>query len=311
MKNSTKDISETRNDLKVSWQLFKANYKSFIATEIFALVAFILINLLIFGVIVIVFVLSPNLSLSDLLIRRAHEPRAAARVWIIFPVISYLLMSGFLYCQFGLSYDIFSSGDMFTAFSKSFTYFKKHWWKYILLTFVTGFSFFVPDSALRLENERTRFLSSDTLIILFEVLRYVVFFIVLTIFSSTLPSVTSQGKLKNSFIESFRILKKDWKRLFKTWSWYFLIFIFPAFLMTITLSIVFVFQPSTYWIKVIRILIIILTFYKIFIGFPMFSLIATRIYNTVKFERFNPLPGEEIQPIEDEGDLKNLQKDEG
>ena len=60
-------LSETRKDFKVSWQLFKANYKAFIATEIFAILAFFIVNAIIISIIVLIFVLSPDLVLADLI----------------------------------------------------------------------------------------------------------------------------------------------------------------------------------------------------------------------------------------------------
>jgi hypothetical protein len=285
---STK-ISETKTDFKLSWQFLKANYKSFLATELFAIIAFIVVVSIMTGILVLIFVLSPGLELSDLVFDRARDLDITIRVWIILPILAYLAMVGFLYCQFGLAYDIFTSGDMFTEFKKAFSYFKEHWWKYILLIFVIGFSFFIPDHIMQKRIELSPWASLGSIVIVLEVIRYLLIFIVLVVFSNTLPSVTAQGNLKNSFKESFRIVKKEWKRLLKTWGIYSLIFIAPSLIMSGVLQLTYPVLGGTVWIEVIRVISIILQIYKLFIGFPMLALVATRIYNSVEFERFKPL----------------------
>ncbi|MBY8999630.1 MAG: hypothetical protein KGD64_01825 [Candidatus Heimdallarchaeota archaeon] len=285
---STK-VSETKTDFKISWQFFKANYKSFLATELFAFFAFFIVISILMGVLILIFVLSPDLVLSDLIPQNSSHVDITFRVWLILPILAYLIMVGFLYGQFGLAYDIFTSGDMFSEFKKAFSYFKEHWWKYILLTFVTGLSFFVPNNIRQINAEMSPWRSSDALVITFEVIRFLLFFIILVVFSSTLPSVTAQGNLKNSFRESSRIVKKEWKRLIKTWGIYFLLFISPSFILAIVFQFTYPVLTGTVWIIVMQIIAIILLLYKLFIGFPMLALIATRIYNSVDFERFKPL----------------------
>ncbi|MHA1199117.1 MAG: hypothetical protein ACTSQF_07190 [Candidatus Heimdallarchaeaceae archaeon] len=285
---STK-VSETKTDFKISWQFLKANYKSFLATELFAILAFIVVISIMMGILVLIFVLSPGLTLSDLVFDSARDLDITIRVWFILQILAYLAMVGFLYCQFGLAYDIFTSGDMFTEFKKAFSYFKEHWWKYILLTFVTGFSFFIPDNIMHGRTETNPWLTSDAMVIIFEAMRFLLFFIILVIFSNTMPSVTAQGNLRNSFKESFRIVKKEWKRLAKTWGIYFLLFIAPSFVLSVVLQLTYPVITGTAWITVIRVIAVILQIYKLFIGFPMLALIATRIYNSVEFERFKPL----------------------
>ncbi|MCE7743343.1 MAG: hypothetical protein GOP50_12905 [Candidatus Heimdallarchaeota archaeon] len=281
--------SETRTDFRVSWQLFKSNYKAFIATEIFAILAFIIINAIIIGIIVLVFYLSPNLSIADLHPKTASDESITFRVYGFIAVLAYLTMTGFLYCQYGLAYDILSSGDMFTEFKKVFSYFKNHWWKYMLLIIVTGFGYFLPVGRIGEDPPRPLSDQAEIVSIILMVARVIGLFVLLVLFSSTLPSVTSQGNLKNSFIESIRIVKKDSKRLVKTWGLYFLIFTLPIFALSFTLVLIMPLIKGSIWVIIIMVIIAILYFINLFIGFPMMSLIATRIYNTVDFERFKPL----------------------
>jgi len=294
--------SETKNDFKISWKMFKTNYKAFIATEIFAIFAFLVINGIILGIIVSIFAISPNLTPSDLIPSASSDFKLTFRVWGFFAALSYLTMSGFLFCQFGLAYDIFSSGDMFTEFKKAFTYFKTNWWKYILLTFVTGFGFFSPDRRIAHDGTNHVVDNYEIFFIVSVILRFVILFFILIVFSSTLPSVTAQRSLKNSFIESFRIVKKNFKRLFKTWGLYFLIFSAPVFAVTLTLVILLPTIQGTVVLPILMVLLAIVYIYRLFIGFPMMALISTRIYNTADFERFKPLPKVKSKSVETETD---------
>jgi hypothetical protein len=178
---------------------------------------------------------------------------------------------------------------MFTEFKKAFIYFKTHWWKYILLSFIIGFGFFRPNPLMAKNGPITPEESMQIISIVLVILRFMMIFVLLVVFSSTLPSVTAQGNFKKSFIESIRIVKKDFKRLFKTWGIYFLIFSIPVFAGNLTLLILLPSIRGTIVLPILLGLMALLYVYRLFIGIPMMSLIATRIYNTVEFERFKPL----------------------
>jgi hypothetical protein len=274
--------------------MFKSNYKAFIATEIFAIIAFVISMGIIIGITVAIFALSPNLAVADLIPNESNDFTEIHIIWGILAALLYLTLTGFLFGQFGLAYDIYSSGDMFTEFKKSFTYFKTHWWKYVLLTFVSGFGFFRPNQRL-LRNAPLppeEHIQAVSLVML--VVRFIVVFVLLVVFSSTLPSVTAQGNLKRSFIESIRIVKRNFSRLFKTWGVYFLIFSLPIFASNLTLLILIPSIKGTVIVPILLGITALLYGFSLFIGIPMMSLIATRIYNTVEFERFKPLPQKEI-----------------
>ena len=220
---------------------------------------------------------------------------------LLFAILSYLTMSGFLYCQFGLAYDIFTSGDMFTEFKKAFAYFKEHWWKYILLTFVSGFGFFIPDRRMGFETPSPVMEKFSKFYVVFIVIRFIILYFLLVFFSSTLPSVTAQRNLKNSFIESFRIVRKDYKRMFSTWGLFVTIFSGPVFIILLVTALIIPIISGTVWVPILMVFILIIYLYNLFLGFPMMSLIATRIYNSVAFERFIPL----MDSAEEENDTIN------
>ena len=304
MKSSkSSNLSETKKDFSISWKLLKVNYKAFIATEIFAILAFLIVNAIVLGIIALIFILSPNLSLTDLIPRKSNEINITFRIYFLFAVLSYLTMSGFLYCQFGLAYDIFTSGDMFTEFKRAFTYFKEHWWKYILLIFVTGIGFFVPDRRIGFNPPIPLGENYQTVFVILLIVRLIVLYVFMVLFSSALPSVTFQRSLKNSFIESFRILKKDFKRLLSSWGLFVIIFSGPAFALSLVITIIIPNIVGTFWVPILMTMMLIFYLYKLLLGFPMMSLIATRIYNSVDFERFKSLTGSD-----EEENIKNNQK---
>ncbi len=279
-------MEQSKTDLKISWQMYKSNYKAFIATELFAIFAFFLINIALALLLVAIYAFSPNLEVSSLFSDLTSRLSASHILRVIVASISFLVMVGFLNCQYGLAYDIFSSGDMFAEFKSSFTYFKRHWWQYIILIFITGLGMFVPNRSV--DNDPPRFLENVN-ILAFQIARFIVLLLFLILFSSTLPSVTAQGNLIKSFNESFRIVRKDTKRLVKTWSIYFLIFFAPLMIFSITLTAVFSYIEGTFWIPLFYSIILAIYLVIFFVGFPMMSLIATRIYNDVDIKREKPI----------------------
>jgi hypothetical protein len=124
-------------------------------------------------------------------------------------------------------------------------------------------------------------LNSEFLAFLIVFVLWIVFFFWFIIFISTLPSITFQGKFKHAFIESFRMVKSNFKRMIFTWGIFFLIFVFPGFLIMLVTSVYF--SWVTISLNIFYILVIS------FIGFPLMSLIATGLYKNVKIERFKPL----------------------
>ncbi len=278
-------MDQSKTDLRISWQMYKSNYKAFIATELFAIFAFFLINATLMIILVVIYAFSPNLEVSNIFVDLTNKFGTSHILRAVTASISFLVMVGFLNCQYGLSYDIFSSGDMFAEFKSSFTYFKRHWWQYIILIFVTGLGMFVPNR--NVENDPPRFLENVNIFAL-QIARFIVLLVFLILFSSTLPSVTAQGSLIKSFTESLRIVRKNTKRLVKTWSIYFLIFFAPLMVFSITLTAVFPYIEGTFWIPLFYSIILAIYLVIFFVGFPMMSLISTRIYNDVDFKREKP-----------------------
>lgn len=122
--------NSTLRDFRESWRLLKSNYRAFLGITFFGLGAFILI---VIGLFSIFSLLDPNFAIifsRDLI--QSMNYRA-----VIF-AIGYMILSAFINCQTGLAFDVMSSGEMFTEFKSAFGYFRKHWWKYILFSFLMG-----------------------------------------------------------------------------------------------------------------------------------------------------------------------------
>ncbi|UYP48707.1 hypothetical protein NEF87_004992 [Candidatus Lokiarchaeum ossiferum] len=276
---TTMTFSETKKDFRNSWALLKENYKAFLSTEIFAGIAFfitIILTSFIVGFIIVSFTSTTlrevitGVSSSFIISHIVRSGIMLVCMWIFF---------GFLNCQFGLAHEIMSSGEMYAEFKSSFGYFKKNWWQYPILNFtIMAIGGMLPMS-FRLEIYQNIESSFFTFLYLF--VQCMVFFLWFITFISTLPSITFQCNFRHAFIESFRIIKNNFRRLVSTWGVFFTIFILPGLLVTILTSVYF-----TWWILTLNIIYIL---WLSLIGFPLMSLLATGLYKNVKLERFKPL----------------------
>ncbi len=270
---------ETKRDFRNAWLLLRENFKAFLSTQIFALLAFILG--IIFLVIIIIFILILNPSFSFEIIEDHHEK--GPNIFVIFVGLLLLwVFYGFLSCQHGLANDIVSSGEMYAEFRGSFKYYKKYWWQYPILTLLTqGPNLVWPVSYRNAFLEET--ILPIYLYVLLMIILLVFTFIMFIFFIHTFPSLTYQGNLKNSFIESTRIFRVNKKRVIITWGLFFLIFVIPGMIISFTLM----YYYDVYnWI--LPIWIIYMLFVAIF-QFPMMTLLASGLYRNIEFERFKPL----------------------
>ena len=280
-KSST--FSDTKKDFKIAWQLLKSNYKAFIGTETFAGLAFLLTLFVLGSILMVIVAIIPSISVSDFFGQVSDNFGISMVFRMLMGFIAISIFYAFLNSQHGLAYDIMSSGEMFAEFKNSFTYFKRFWWQYPLLSFtlfiLNGFFsvvFRMGDSGPPIFHNITIGFTQIVLII-GEVILFFIWF--LFVFQS-FPSLTSQGSFKRSFTESFRIIKSDPKRLIFTWGMYFLIFVVPLIILGILAEV----YGLIFLYVLFGIVFILVTIF----GFPMLSLIACGIYNNVEFERFKP-----------------------
>ncbi len=280
--------SEVKLDYKISWKLLKANYRAFLMTELFVFISFILALLLAGGIFAMVIASVPSLTFSGVIsnIKNRDDIRYSI-IGTIFMGITHTLVVSFLNCQYGLAYDVMSSGDMFSEFKRAFKYFQRFWWQYMLFSLISVVSIFIPRRREYLEfNEITSNIYFDIGIM---VIQLMIYFIFIVISSGTLPSVTAQGSFKNSFVETFRILRKHPMRILKTWGTYFFIFIFPIVALSFVRMELHNFLGPNRLFLIFDIFALLLYLVYLFIGYPLKTLISTRVYNSVDFERFKPL----------------------
>ena len=271
----TLTFSETKRDFRNAWILLKDNYRAFLSTEIFAGIAFLITTFLTSLLVGTIASLLTSTPLREVLTNFSSDFVLSHIVRIGIMLICMWIFFGFLNCQFGLAHEIMSSGEMYAEFKSSFGYYKKFWWQYPLLTFVIMAATMLMPLKFRfniLVNMNDEF---------FAFLVAIIFFFWFIIFISTLPSVTFQGNFKHAFIESFRMVRSDFRRLICTWSIFFLIFLAPGFLIII-FSII-----TSSWI--FYIISFVYTLVLAFVGFPFMSLLATGLYKNVEIKRFKPL----------------------
>ncbi len=271
---SSSILSQAYSDVKISLYLLKENWKAFVGTEIFAIIAFLLVGtffwilLQILGLIIPL----PNILFSS---DEGYRPLM---------MISVMTFFAFLACQFGLAYDIISSGDMFAEFRGSFVYFRRYWLQYPILTMLYSWALFFSLIPLDFIDRRVldnKYNFDIQFSILFLIVRFLISYVWLVLFIGTLPSITSQRSFKQSFVENFKILRKHPKRLFITWGFLYSIIYLPVVAISILSLSIIEFSGTNRFL-----LVPIGIFSSLFIilgGTPVMSLLATRIYDDLHF----------------------------
>lgn len=281
--SSNRKPSESQIDIQLSWKLLRENAKAFLYNDLFAMLGFFLVVVIIFIV-----EISRGIMQGDG-IWFFFENWKTWLVNVVFPIATLGIpwLNLFLSCQFGLAHDIMTSGFMYTEFKKSFTYFWRYWWQYLILNFLISLfspfsllSFWTPPASISLP-----LISLLINIIIFSIIHFMLFMLVI----ATFPSITHQGSLFKSFFESFRILKKDFKRVIKTWGFFYILFYIPSYILIIPLYFSINTYLGTFLLIVILGAIIGTVMFLYLIGSPLMALISTRIYNSVDFKRFKPL----------------------
>jgi hypothetical protein len=256
-------VKESIGDIKIGWHVFKDNYKSYIAVELFVIAGmfgFVLLGLLFFIFVEVMIFLSLELP---------REIFFVILILIFLMILFVFFFSAFTGTLYGLTYDIMSSGDLYTEFKHAFTYFRKFWKEYILISI----PFLIV--SLILEFTRNLELILKLPIILLE-------FLAIIILVEIYPSMTAQGSLKRGVKENFHILRSEFKRLFASIGFFFFIFRLPIHIFIILGTI---FSSDENISLVFLFLFYIFVLINSMIGAPILSIISTRIYNTVDLER--------------------------
>ncbi|UYP44394.1 hypothetical protein NEF87_000679 [Candidatus Lokiarchaeum ossiferum] len=257
---------EVKLDFKLSLQAFRNNVKAFMGTELFAFLFFV-VGMLISVLITLIYLKVKVEEIAEPLVILMLLPGFLISIW---------LFQAMLTCQYGLAFDIMSSGDMFAEFKGSFSYFKRFWWQYPLLSLIFTLSGFFTQFDLPIKFFITEV---NVQIMLYTPLTYCLTVLFIEIF----PSLTSSSNLKASFKENFLILKQNPKRLLATWGIFYIIFQFiPSIVIFIISLLSNLLFEELITIIIFITLIIVMLFWMFVIGYPVMTLIATRIYNSTK-----------------------------
>jgi hypothetical protein len=261
-------LSQSVEDIKIGLRVFRDNISAY-----FAVMAFIVGSLFIITTVGLGFTVLATLirffgiSLPD-------DARVLLLIVIalltFFFLIVAIFFSAFNGTLYGLSYDIISSGDLHTEFRHAFTYFRKFWFRYLLISLLT-LSVTASYYLILLPGDQT---------LLFILIIVVDYFSILYI-TGLYTSVTANGSLIRALKESGSLLKKDFKRIASTLGIYFIIFRVPYILFFLILK----WGLATNSILVILLGgVIVMMFLSLasFIGTPVLTIFATRIYNTNK-----------------------------
>lgn len=270
--------SDSKLNIKISLKILKENWKAFVFTELFAIIA---VLFLFFGFKTVGFLftsLFPSIAETDFFTKEIFI-LTRSMMMIIF-----LLFLAFLTSQYGLAYDVLTSGDMFAEFKGAFIYFKRHWFAYSIITFflyslliATHSIFFFefrPDSSVGFNEEHL--VNIPALIYPLIIVIYIFVFI---LFSNVLPSLTAQKNLKNSFSENFKIFKSNYRILYYNWGMFLIIFQLPTWIIAFIGFSIYDSMVGSIWWTILSILFIISYIYSIMLGTPMMTIMATRIYN--------------------------------
>jgi hypothetical protein len=315
MKNDIKKEVSVISEIKISLILLKSNWKAFFWTNLFAVFALTII-MFIFS---FTYFFTYEFGIGDWDVKRQNYYiffTTNTIIWSILLIIFYT----FLTCQFGLAYDIITSGDEFTEFKSSFSYFKKHWIGYLGLSILIHWiqllfdnryleknltEFLLPlvfgkldlqrfEESFRLINFLLKFnqlpfkfsgvdeiFYSLILILLMYIHLGSIFFFVLII-----PGITRGKSLKTAFNDNFKILVYNKQSVIKVWLVYYFIFYLPSSNLINFIALFFLRNYGETRIMEFyyfySIISLFFYLYTTFLAPPMMAIIATRMYNSAK-----------------------------
>ena len=265
-------LDESKTDLTVAFKVYLEYKKEYIKTFIVFLTGIIV--LVFTGIFIIRFVILDNYFQFDEVIRLL----LMLIILLILCLIFFLLLS-YARTTFGLTYDIMTSGELFTEFRRSITYFKKYWLYFALLSLPYALIlvleqlfglFFLLELIQSQENDRT-------FLFLIKIVVYSFDFMLIITLIEIFPSIIVVKQLKQCLTENFLILSQNFKRLFFSIGTYYLIFRGSMFIVDIT-RLLIVTSEETFLL--FNMIFVIFAFLNALIGIPILSLISTRIYNT-------------------------------
>ncbi|MHA1111708.1 MAG: hypothetical protein ACTSRE_11440 [Promethearchaeota archaeon] len=270
--NKNGSRKEPFQDLKHSFRLLFKNYKPFLKVQLFAFSLALLTFFIIIGIGFVYWAIWGTVPYEEPIryVGGAFITIFGGFIWV------------FLTSSNGLAVELIDSGNEFTEFRNSFRYFAKYWWQYALIAIIVfGFPSVIQGI---ITHPRVHGALQDMpweKVLIYETAGLILSYIFYSLFMLLFPSITSQGRLKHAFIENFRILKSNGKRVFVTWALFFLVFHIPVYLFA---SLTLIFQTplfSIFWV--------IFMLIQMLVGMPLQYLMAAGMYFNIDFERFKPI----------------------
>lgn len=234
---------------------------------------------------------------------RFHGFQASWETIVISTYFAFFILTfishAFIGSSYGLAYDIYSSGNEFAEFQGFINYFRRHWWRYILISIIllaaTGLSNFIWENftlwTFSLFNSRDVSLFNSGLpiwnnllqSILSSIIAVFLDFLCLILFFGIYPSVTAKASILDGVIENFTLLKKRFKPILKIsikiYGLYAIIFLpinWIMFYLEITDII-----PNFDYILLSRVLEIVQNSVYYLIILPLLINVQTVIYNSL------------------------------
>jgi hypothetical protein len=263
-----------KQDLQISWRLFKENWKTLISYGIFAILGSYFIIAL-FTIFILVLLIRIFEAMHWEVSIEFFSDIAAAMA------IPQMIISFALYgCVYGLSYDIICSGDEFAEFKGSFMYFKKYWFQYVIISFFQGGFNLILSLIVTPDLTSTKPINIPfNQFILINALGYSIGMVWYFLFCITMPSVTAHGSLKRAFRENFVVVKEQKTKIIKVGLFYTFVVSVPLWIILMTgfyLAVEYS-GPIGFAIEMIAIFTMIPV---VLITNPLMALMLTRIYAT-------------------------------
>ncbi|MFW9992943.1 MAG: hypothetical protein ACFFD4_12950 [Candidatus Odinarchaeota archaeon] len=234
------------------------------------------------GIVALVF--SGILFMKTVVLDNIFQLNEDLRLLIILPVLAFLFSVYFFLIAytntiFGLTYDIMTSGELFTEFRRSITYFKKLWPFFMIFMLPIAliilaeqfFGLFLIIQFIATNEDNRLFL------LLVKIPAYSLEFLIYVLLIEIFPGITATKQLNQSMSENREILRKNFRRVLLSVGFYFLLFRIPMFVVDIA-RILLVSSEET--LLLCNIAFLIVTLLNAVVGMPILSLVSTRIYNT-------------------------------
>lgn len=278
---------QSKEDFRTAWQLLRENFRAFISSELFALLIFIVYCVLFLAI--LVFLLLPgSLVFGDILPGSSNmNPGELLKIGqlvnfisSIFIAIGIAIFYGVMGSQYGLAYDIMSSGNLFAEFKGSFTYYRRFWWQYPIIMFLI--SGFVSLPSIQSQNAIIDDINDmgmwpSLILIVISIITGLILWS--TIWTLTLPALTARGTLKQAFKENFELVRHYYIRIFRTIGLFSFIMYFGMMLIGFVIIVLLYIGRAQMLIPALLLLSGAVIVY--FALYPMIPLMATRIYNSI------------------------------